>query len=182
MYSDDSMIAAQKKMMSLQKKALALQKKTARAEMRPQVVQDIDSILFDMNKLENDINLTLRDVVEFMSYTGNSSRNIPSTHNISPFARRLLSDLKKLNMRDVSEKQLRELNLSRKRVIQAGLVLGTQTTALRQLNRPKDRPYLRLYEIAREDLINLIQYMSNSLRDIAGHNYFTGSGVPKRFL
>ena len=39
-----------------------------------------------------------------------------------------------------------------------------------------------LYAIAKEDYVNLLQYIQDHLKNVGGHDVFSGSGYPKRFL
>ena len=110
MYSDDSMLAAQKKMMALQRKILAKKKRDeARPVAQATPAQDI-SIFESLDKLENDIELSKKELDEYLVRHGNATtRPIPNLHQISPLSRRILSELKKVIFSDVPENQLREL-------------------------------------------------------------------------
>ena len=187
MYSDDSFFEIQKKALALQRKILAKKKRDeARPDVRPVVKKEDISIFADLDMLENDINKTKRDLDEYMSFTGRSIRNIPSMHNISPLSRKILYTLKKLNFRDVPESQLRDLKTRAQKVLFAYRDLDVSVGLLNQIAggrpRPKDEPFRRLYSVADNDIGDLLDFVADSLSNVAGHNFFLGSGIPKRFL
>ena len=183
-YAYDSMLQAQKKVMALQKKQLNIDRGNMDKHVKKE--QDIGSIISDMDILENDINMTTRDLDEYMSYRGNSIRNIPSLHNISPLSRKILYALKKLDLKEVPENQMRDLRGSRTKVKDAWQKLKDSVDDLNHIlhngPRPKDDPFRYLYGIAEVDYMSLITYIRDHLKNVGGHNYFTGSGIPKRFL
>ena len=189
-YSDDSMLAAQKKMMALQRKILKKQKRdVARPDVRPEVrpAQDI-SIFESLDKLENDIQLSKKELDEYVGRHGNTTtRPIPNLHQITPLSRSILSELKKVNFSDVPENQLRELNTIIRRIAFTWLGDGPSAfpasmNALIQKGRAIDNSYRRLHAIATADIRNLIDYIGTNLSNVKGHNYLSGSGIPKRFL
>ena len=88
-YSDDSMLAAQKKMMALQRKILAKQKRDeARPVPQATPAQDI-SIFESLDRLDNDIILSKKDLDEYTYRHGNTTAPIPTLHQISPLSRRM---------------------------------------------------------------------------------------------
>ena len=193
-YSDDSMLAAQKKMMALQRKILAKKKRESETKPVPQATpaQDI-SIFESLDKLENDIELSKKELDEYLVRHGNTTtRPIPNLHQISPLSRRILSELKKVIFSDVPESQLRELTSIVRKIHSMWFENGPASfrTSIDALNRkgnggvprPIDNPYRRLYATATNDLYNLVEYMDSKLANVKGHNYFKGSGIPKRFL
>ena len=186
MYSDDSMIKAQKRVIAMQKKQLQLHEKsqTPKEYARDKKV-DIGSIFSDLDILENDINLTKRDLDEYMTFRGNSSRNIPSMHSISPLSRKILSALKKVDFKEVPENQLQDLRISLKTFQHTWTQLVQSVYLLNHIvqngPRAKDEPFRRLFEIAKDDFKNTIEFIRNNLRNVGGHNYI-GRGIPKRFL
>ena len=194
MYSEDSFLKAQQRMMAMQKRVLAKKKREearpeARPDVRPQATpaQDI-SIFESLDKLENDIELSKKELDEYLVRHGNATtRPIPNLHQISPLSRRILSELKKVIFSDVPENQLRELNTIIRKIAFAWLGNGptafpASMTALIQKGRAIDNPYRRLHAIASADLRNLIDYVGTNLSNVKGHNYLSGSGIPKRFL
>jgi hypothetical protein len=190
-YSDDSFFEIQKKALAMQKRMLAKKKREskARPDVRPEVrpAQDI-SIFESLDKLENDIQLSKKELDEYVTRHGNATtRPIPNLHQISPLSRSILSELKKVNFSDVSENQLRELNTINRRIAFAWLGDGPSAfpasmNALIQKGRPIDNSYRRLHAIATADIRNLIDYIATNLSNVKGHNYLKGSGIPKRFL
>ena len=111
MYAYDDMLKAQPKVMAMQKKQLNKEKYRENYVESKYVkpVQDIGTIFYDLNNLENNINMTKRDLDEYLSFTGNSARYIPSLHNTSPLSRKILSALKQIDFKNVPENQLRDL-------------------------------------------------------------------------
>jgi hypothetical protein len=186
MYAYDDIFKAQKRVAAMQKKQSNI-KESFEKSYAIEKVQDISPIFGELNLIENDINLTKRDLDEYMSYTGNSIRNIPSLRNISPLSRKIYSQLKQVNFKDIPEAQLRELVEKRKSVISAWNSLFLSITLLNQKGpggtpRLKDAPFRRLYEIARDDLQTAGKYIKDQLTNVKGHNFMIGSGIPKRFL
>lgn len=184
MYAYDDMLKAQKRVAAMQKKQLHMPDKDKVYEKN---VQHIGQIFGEFDVIENDINLTKRDLDEYMSYHGNAIKNIPTMHNISPLSRKILAQMKKVNFKDVHEDEIRELKSKSLNVVSTWNHLRRSHTALNQMGagnqpRPKDDPFRRIYNIARDDLMMMINYIGDKLGDIAGHNYFTGSGMEKRFL
>ena len=186
MYSDDSFFAIQKKAAALQRKILA--KKKRESETRPQATpaQNI-SIFESLDRLENDIQLSKKDLDEYLDRHGNASNPIPNLHQVGPLSRKILSELKKINFRDVPENELRELHAMGRKLYNSWNELRPSLNELNRkgvgnVPRPKDDPYRRLYELARKDLNELAMYIMNNLSNVAGHNFLSGSGIPKRFL
>jgi hypothetical protein len=186
MYAYDDMLKAQKRVVAMQKKQLHMKEPYA-IEKSNGKVQDISSIFNELNTIENDINLTKRDLDEYMSFTGNSIRNIPTLHNISPLSRKIYSQLKSIHFKDIPEEQLTELNRSGRRIVDAWNSLRVSYNQLIRMGpggnpRPKDEPFRRLYVIAKDDLNTLQKYVFDQLKNVKGHNYLLGSGIEKRFL
>ena len=186
-YSDDSMLAAQKKMMATQKRALA-KKKRDEARPVPQATpaQNI-SVFESLDRLENDIQLSKKDLDEYLARHGNASTPIPNLHQISPLSRKILSELKKVNFRDVPENELRDLLSSNRKILRAWNELMPSVAELNRKGpnnrpRPKDDPYRRLFLSAKLDVKEISDYIKMNLSNVAGHNYMSGSGIPKRFL
>jgi hypothetical protein len=187
MYSDDSMLAAQKKMMATQKRALA-KKKRDEARPVPQATpaQNI-SVFESLDRLDNDIQLSKKDLDEYLDRHGNASNPIPNLHQVGPLSRKILSELKKINFRDVPENELRELHAMGRKLYNSWNELRPSFNELNRkgvgyVPRTKDDPYRRLYELARKDLNELAMYIMNNLSNVRGHNFLSGSGIPKRFL
>jgi hypothetical protein len=186
MYAYDDMLKAQKRVAAMQKKQSNMKESFEKSYVTEKV-QDISPIFGELNVIENDINLTKRDLDEYMSYKGNSIRNIPSLRNLSPLSRKIYSQLKQVNFKDIPEAQLRELALSRKKVLSAWNSLFLSVTLLNQMgpngtSRLKDEPFRRLYAIARDDLSILGKFIKEQLTNVKGHNFLIGSGIEKRFL
>ena len=187
-YSDDSMLAAQKKMMALQRKILAKKKREseARPDVRPQATPAQDISFFEsLDRLDNDIILSKKDLDEYTYRHGNTTAPIPTLHQISPLSRRILSELKKVIFRDVPENQLRELNVMIRKIVNSWNQFRPSIAELnrkRGIGNAKYNPYRRLYEIAKKDLKELTDYIWMNSKDVKGHNYLQGSGIPKRFL
>ena len=186
MYAYDDMLKAQKRVVAMQKKQLNMPDKTER--MIEKKVVDIGFIFDEFNILENNIHQTIRDVDEFITYHGNAIKNIPTMHDVSPLCRRIMSQLKKINFRDVPEDQLRELKTKLlsiegafKELDDSQLALN-QNQAINQRRRRDVGPFNRLFQIANEDIDLLIAYIRNKLQNVGGHDYMTGSGIEKRFL
>jgi hypothetical protein len=182
MYAYDDMLKAQKRAFTFNKKQLHMKGAFEKN------VANISQIFNEFNILENNINQTKRDVDEFTQYHGNAIKNIPSMHDVSPNCRRILSQLKKNNFRDVPEDQLRELKTKLlsiegafKELDDSQLALN-QNQAINQRRRRDVGPFNRLFQIANEDVDLLIAYIRNKLENVSGHNYMTGSGIEKRFL
>jgi hypothetical protein len=182
MYAYDDMLKAQRKVMAMQKKQMKEDKYMEERGKYVKPVQDIGTIFYDFNNLENDINMTKRDLDEYLSFTGDSARNIPSLHNISPLSRKILSALKQIDFKNVPENQLRDLKKSSLKNDEAWTTLRTSVRIIRDKRRPKDKPFMYLYAIAKEDYVNLLQYIQDHLKNVGGHDVFLGSGIPKRFL
>ena len=185
MYSEDSFLKAQQRMAAMQKRALAKKK---RDEARPQATpaQNI-SVFESLDRLENDIQLSRKDLDEYLGRHGNVSTPIPNLHQMGPLSRKILSELKKVNFRDVPESELRELNVMIRKIVNVWNELVQSIVQLNQkgnggVPRPKDDPYRRLYETAKIQLKELSDYIWMNSNDIKGHSYLSGSGVPKRFL
>jgi hypothetical protein len=184
MYAYDDMLKAQKRVVAMQKKQLNMPDKTER--MIEKKVGDIGFIFDEFNILENNINQTIRDVDEFITYHGNAIKNIPTMHDISPLCRRIMSQLKKINFRDVPDDQLRELRITSKKVREAYVVLETSQYNLNHMGpnrRPRDvGAFNRLYEISTADFQSMVIYIRDRLSNVGGHNYLYGKGIEKRFL
>ena len=188
MYSDDSFFAIQKKAAALQKRALAKKKREseARPDVRPQATPTHDISIFEsLDRLDNDINLSKKDLDEYTYRHGNTTGPIPTLHQISPLSRRILSELKKVNFSDVPESQLRELNVMIRKIVNSWNQFRPSMAELnrkRGIGNAKYNPYRRLYEISKNDLKELTDYIWMNSKDVKGHSYLSGSGIPKRFL
>ena len=185
MYSDDSFLKAQQRMMAMQKIILKKKRDEARPvpDVRPQATPTQDISIFEsLDRLENDIELSKKELDEYLGRHGNDRTPIPNLHQISPLSRQILSELKKVNFSDVSENQLRELHTMSRKITKAWNELFPSILALYNLRRQKDKGYRKLYQIAKTDFNNTIDYIKSRLSNVSGHNYLSGSGIPKRFL